>query len=439
MIEVKQDNIVVPENRFRREFDEKKQEELKASILRIGLLHPITLEAKDDNWLLRAGERRLRVLQSILKEGGTFRCGTKTYTESLPAINYNELTELERLEIEVEENVVRADFDWKERTTALADLHKLRKSQNPEQTITATATEVLGRPAKGDQRMVISDSLIISRYLHDPDVAKAKSAVDALKIIKKKTETAHRAKLAISFDAAKNPHKIIKDDARTALAAITTASFDVVVTDPPYGIGAEGFGTMSGEGHDYDDSKKTFEEMLYWLPDELYRVAKERAHCYIFCDIRNFERLHTLMVLAGWNAFNTPIIWDKCGIGMLPHPDYGPRRTHEYIFYAWKGDRKTLVVKSDVLRIPAVKKLSHGAQKPVALYCDLLSRSANAGDTVLDCFGGSGPILVAANNTRTIATYIEKNEDAYNIAIQRATTTGFDDGSEEDDGIEISL
>ena len=196
---------------------------------------------------------------------------------------------------------------------------------------------------------------------------------------------------------------------------------------------------MSGEGHDYDDSKKTFEEMLYWLPDELYRVAKERAHCYIFCDIRNFERLHTLMVLAGWNAFNTPIIWDKCGIGMLPHPDYGPRRTHEYIFYAWKGDRKTLVVKSDVLRIPAVKKLSHGAQKPVALYCDLLSRSANAGDTVLDCFGGSGPILVAANNTRTIATYIEKNEDAYNIAIQRATTTGFDDGSEEDDGIEISL
>jgi DNA modification methylase len=86
-------------------------------------------------------------------------------------------------------------------------------------------------------------------------------------------------------------------------------------------------------------------------------------------------------------------------------------------------------------KIPPVKKLLHGAQKPAALYCELLSRSANPGDTVLDCFAGTGPILVAANRMQLTATYIEIDETAYNIALGRSTTGEFDDGSVEDDGL----
>lgn len=441
MIEVKRDKIVIPENRFRRDFDEQKLLELRASIERIGVLNPITVEKNGaDTWVLRAGERRLRVLQAILSDGGSFRLGTKTFTgDVLPANNYDELSPLERLEIEVEENVVRSDFVWQERVKALTSLHNLRKEQNPEQTITATASEVLGKPAVGDQRMVVSNALIIDKHLDNPEVAKAKSEKEAISIIKKQTERAHRAKLAITFDPSKNPHKLLLGSAETLLPAMQEKLFDVIVTDPPYGVGADSFGSMSSTGHDYEDSKKNFEKLIAWLPEELFRVAKEHAHCYLFCDVRNFERLHTFMVLAGWTAFPTPLIWDKCGTGMLPFPDHGPRRTHEYILYAWKGDRRTILVKNDVIRVPAVKKLFHAAQKPVALYQDLFSRSANPGDKVLDCCGGSGPILVAANNMQLVATYIEKDEAAYNIAVGRATSTGFDDGSEEDDGIEISL
>ena len=249
-----------------------------------------------------------------------------------------------------------------------------------------------------------------------------------------------RAKVAVNFDGKrKSPHMLVHGDSKDLLAAMNPESFDVILTDPPYGIGADSFGEMSGTGHDYKDDTKSFDEMLAWLPDELYRVAKKSAHCYLFCAQRQFEKLHTFMALAGWTVFYTPLIWDKCGVGMLPFPHHGPRRTHEYILYAWKGDRKTILVKNDVLRHPAVKNLQHGAQKPVSLYCDLLSRSVNPGDTVLDCFGGSGTILPAANNMRVTATYIEREEDAYLIACARADTTGFDDGSEEDDGIAISL
>jgi DNA modification methylase len=145
------------------------------------------------------------------------------------------------------------------------------------------------------------------------------------------------------------------------------------------------------------------------------------------------------MVLSGWKVFPLPLIWYKAS-GALPLPKHGPRRTYECILYAYKGDRETIVVKNDVIvKIPPVDKLLHGAQKPVALYRDLLSRSANPGDHILDFMGGSGPILVAANLLKLTATYIEEKKEHFDVAIQRATTMEIDDGAEEDDGLNIEL
>ena len=67
----------------------------------------------------------------------------------------------------------------------------------------------------------------------------------------------------------------------------------------------------------------------------------------------------------------------------------------------------------------------------MALYRDLLSRSCVAGDRVLDCFGGTGPILVAANMMKLEATYIENSKESYDIAVTRANTAELDDGAEE--------
>jgi len=145
------------------------------------------------------------------------------------------------------------------------------------------------------------------------------------------------------------------------------------------------------------------------------------------------------MVLAGWKIFPTPLVWFKAN-GMVPLPNLGPRRTYECILYAYKGERQTICLKNDcITKIPGVRNLKHGAQKPVALYCDLLSRSAKPGDAVLDCFGGSGTILVAGNIRKAIVTYIEDKDDAFNIAQSRANTMEIDDGAEEDDGISIEF
>lgn len=443
MIWIHPDDVIIPENRFRREFDEKKLAELRESIERIGLLHPIVVErGPDDKFTLRAGERRYKAISALLKENKKITCGIddsgKSVSMSLvPVTELSELTDLQRIEVEVEENVVRLDFDWKERNKAVARLHELRSMQNPNQTITDTASEVAGKPAEGSQKTRVSNALIIKQHLDIPEVANAKTEKDALKAIRKIAEAGQRAKLAQHFDLSKTPHKLLKGDALELLLTLSDKSIDVVVTDPPYGVDADDFGTQSATGHDYQDSKKNWEQIMAVFPDEAYRVCKDQAHCYVFCDTRNFDRLATLMVLANWTVFPVPMIWVKEN-GMLPFPDQGPRRTYEAILFAWKGDRHAVLKgRPDVIsNIPPVRNLKHGAQKPAALYHELLSRSARPGDHVLDCFGGTGPLFIAANRLRLVATYIESNEDSFNIALSRVNEKEFDDGSIERDGLE---
>lgn len=441
MITVKLADVVIPENRQRRDFNEKKMAELYESIKRNGLMNPFTVEVVDGKPVLRAGERRLRTLRKLAEEGFAISLGSQEYPlgES-PAVSYKELDDLRRLEIEVEENVVRADFTWAERDRALAALHRLRQAQNPGQTVTATASEVLGKPAVGDQITSVSEALLVDKHLDDPDVAKAKSRKEALKIIEKKARLEHHAILANAVDLKRSPHTLIRGDSFEEVKKLPEGFFDVLVMDPPYGMGADSFGSMAGTGHQYKDNKEWYERFLAEMPDEFTRICKPSAHLYMFFDLKWWEKLETLMVLAGWKVFPKPLIWDKCGKGMLPFPEQGPRRTYETILFAWRGDRKTLKPGApDVIRVPALDKLEHGAQKPVALYNNLLSRSAHPGDKVADLYGGTGPIVVAANQLKLTATYIELDEANYNKALTRVNETGFDDGSSEQDGIEIEV
>ena len=72
----------------------------------------------------------------------------------------------------------------------------------------------------------------------------------------------------------------------------------------------------------------------------------------------------------------------------------------------------------DVIETHGDDNLGHGAQKPVELYVNLLKRSVRPGDAVLDCFGGTGTVLPAAHELQCRATYVEKDENCYGIALK---------------------
>lgn len=103
------------------------------------------------------------------------------------------------------------------------------------------------------------------------------------------------------------------------------------------------------------------------------------------------------------------------------------QKSAEFIIFATKG-RHILNGKrdKDVLhfkRVPS-NQLVHQNQKPLKLIMYLIQKSSKRGDTVLDCFMGSGTTCLASKKLRRNYIGIELDETYYNIAKKRVEITG---------------
>jgi DNA modification methylase len=61
----------------------------------------------------------------------------------------------------------------------------------------------------------------------------------------------------------------------------------------------------------------------------------------------------------------------------------------------------------------------HPTVKPVALVADAIMDSSRRGDIVLDCFGGSGTTLIAAEQTGRVAYLIEIDPIYVDVTVRR--------------------
>ena len=263
---------------------------------------------------------------------------------------------------------------------------------------------------------------VLAEHLDDTDIAKAKTRPEALKILRAKKQREHNDHLATQFKlttSSESPHTLLHGDIKELLPTLPPESYNVLLTDPPYGIGAQSFGHQQFSSHEYDDTPETWHTLMEVLARESYRICTPQAHAYIFCDIKKFLLLTTIFTTAGWTCWSTPLIWYKGNQGLLPRPEHGPRRTYEAILFASKGDMKTQHVGHDVLTYQPPAKLCHAAEKPVALYADLLRRSTVPGNTIIDPFCGSGPIFSAAHRLSLSATGIDCLQSNIGLCITR--------------------
>lgn len=427
-------DIIVPKNRQRKEFTPERVVELAGSISQYGLMNPVTVrkDTESDNYLLVAGERRMRALEYLWNFGETVKCGQGVFPEGVvPCVYFGELDPLIAKEMELEENIRRVDLTWQEKAAATSELMELRTAQAKAAgaeppTVTAIASEVRGdSPAAHDKTR---KELIVSKHLADPEVKKASTVDEAFKLLKRREELAKNAELAAKVGVTFNSsvHTLLQGDCLERLPELAAESFDVLLTDPPYGIDADKFGNSGGiagagntGSHFYDDSWTYWNKLAKFLAAESFRVCKPQAHAYVFCDVDNFVLLKSFFIEAGWRVFRTPLVWVNPTANRAPWPEHGPQRRYQIAMYAVKGNRPVTKVQPDVLTYPSDENLNHQAQKPVGLYSDLLTRSIRPGDSVLDCFGGTGPIIPAAHALKCRATYIERDPSAYGIAIER--------------------
>ena len=418
-------DLIITPNRQRQEFDPEALTDLGNSILSLGLLHPIVVRETPEGLALVAGERRLRAMQDLWEMGEAIRHNGRLYPiYEVPYVTLGELSPLEAEEAELDENLKRRDLTWQERSEALARLHKLRSVQaeaiGSSQTIAQTLTEAKTKDYGSDRQ-----ALLLADHLDNPAIAKAKSATEAFKILRREEDRAKSVALAekVGKDFNSSVHHLHHVDCLTWMQTCPENSFDVILTDPPYGMNAQNFGDgagkLSNSEHHYDDSPEAWERLMArWAP-LAYRVAKPQAHAYVFCDFDKFHSLKTFMRSAGWYVFRTPFIVHKLGSGRVPLPEHGPRRQYEICLYAIKGDKPVTGIFSDVISCKLEENLTHGANKPVELYVDLLRRSVRPGDAVLDAFAGSGTIFPAAHECKVYATGLELNPEYYGICVKR--------------------
>lgn len=426
------DQIKISPNRQRREFDPEALQQLADSIDKNGLLQALVVRPDEEGgWFLVCGERRLRAVRDyLLPIGGSLRYGGEVLVDGfMPANPIYELSELAAEEAELEENIRRVDLSWQERAAATARLSSLRSKQalsvqGTAPTVAEISLEVRGS-SEGIHHEETRREILISKHLGNPVVATAKSLGDAWKALKREESLQRNAELAVTvgrtFTA--DLHTAHNEDSLLWMVNAPANQFDVILTDPPYGMGADEFGDSGGkvpvEGHGYKDDADNFERIFSIFVWQSFRLAKSQAHLYVFCDIDHFTRLRGMFTVAGWDVFRTPLIWHKPNGNRAPWPSNGPHRKYEIILYAMKGKKNVTKLFPDLVSYNSDDNLGHSAQKPISLFLDLLKRSVKPGDKVFDPFAGTGTIFPAAHELKCTAVGIEQDTASYGIALER--------------------
>ena len=218
-----------------------------------------------------------------------------------------------------------------------------------------------------------------------------------------------------------------KGDCLDIMKDIPNDSVDLVVTDPPYKVTARGnSGNSGGMLHKKEvKSGKVFThntiEIDEWLP-ELYRVLKDKSHCYIMTNNKNIT--HYLNVIKNSKFhFIKNLIWVKDNkiMGQTYMSQF------EYVIMVRKGGHKRIndcgvsdvaIFKNKKLKDEHNKNL-HDTEKPVNLCEMLINNSSNNNDAVLDPFMGIGGAGVACVNTNRNFIGIELDGKYFEIAKKR--------------------
>lgn len=202
----------------------------------------------------------------------------------------------------------------------------------------------------------------------------------------------------------KYENKIINDDCLNILKQLPDKCIDLVLTDPPYGIGR--FGNRVEISNRIDCTakinkwdKKPSQELF----NEIFRVSKNQ----IIFGANNFTLPESEYFLV-WNKMQTV---DNFASAELAYTNMKiPAKVFNYSIQQVMQDRKKQGGKS------------HPTEKPVKLmeWCILLAdKFIDKNGIILDCFSGSGTTAVACHNLKRRFICVEKDYDYWKASCER--------------------
>lgn len=198
-------------------------------------------------------------------------------------------------------------------------------------------------------------------------------------------------------------NRIICADCLDILKQLPDKCVDLVLTDPPYGIGY--------------NNKKLHRKSSSSFKD-IENDKGELDYCYL---VRELERVANTVIIFGANYFFTSgcfnhnrgrwICWDKRTMEQADKLLGSPyelawtnkKSGYDKIYRVLHGG----AVNADGAGEPRI----HPTQKPVILFEKILQDYSKENDLVLDCFSGSGTTAVACHNLKRRFICIERDKE----------------------------
>lgn len=388
-----------------RKHSKKQLQKLKNAINKVGYVNPILL---DEKYNILAGELRL----FAAKELG--------FTQ-IPAIILENLTPEEIEAIRILDNRIAEDGEWNFENLK-DEIEKLMKFD-------ITFEDLGFDTVDYDEIFLIKNSG--ENKVHDTD-KEDESWLDANIPTKVKTGDLWRLGDHFIFCGDSLNDKSFEILMQGELAQI-------VVTDPPYnckikghvcGLGKtqhEEFAMASGEMTDSE-----FAEFISKFMQNLVKFSCDGSLSYIFMDWVGVKLLLT-QGKKHYSELKNIAVWNKKvgGMGamyrsqheMVPIFKNGKAKHQNHIQLGKNGRYRTNVWDYSGVRATNPTSLEllklHPTVKPVAMLHDILLDSSSKNDIVLDCFGGSGSTLLAAERCKRRARLIEINPRYVDVSIYR--------------------
>jgi len=217
-------------------------------------------------------------------------------------------------------------------------------------------------------------------------------------------------------------------DCLHVLNKIPSNSIDLILTDPPYGIGFKGLNGNTIK----NDSKAEILPIFNSFTKEAKRILKPGRCCCVFCFSGGKESIFTswIAIMQKNLEYKSTVVWDKGIIGLGTHYRHG----YDFILVAkkkggkciWNGGNRV----SNIIHMEKDKpqKGDHPTPKPIRLLEHFINLHSNKDEIILDPFAGGGSVLHAVINLKRkfIGIEIEKkycNKFIKDITKQTETPT----------------
>jgi DNA modification methylase len=237
-------------------------------------------------------------------------------------------------------------------------------------------------------------------------------------------------------------HRLDCGDARKPRSferLMQTRKAQMVITDPPYNVAinghASGLGRTKHKEFVMGSGELSAAQFITFLVTVLRLLVAHSVDGSIHEIFMDWRHLHEILTAGRrvYTELKNLCVWVKTNAGMGSFL----RSQHELVLVFKNGTKphvnnielgKHGRNRSNVWCYPGVNTMRpgrleelamHPTVKPVALIADAIMDCSRRGDIVLDCFGGSGTTLIAAEKTGRRAYLIEIDPVYVDVTVER--------------------